>query len=352
MLKKLLCAFFIGSLAHPASAQKEETPPFSIIYSTRHPDAVFDLEENPPVIARMVEQLVMAATGRPDAASGWRTLVSPQDRVGIKVSAAGGRYFSTHPAVVNAIVAGLESAGIPRSRVIVWDRDPEKLAEAQFVGRPGNYQVRGVAGPKDYDRKAPVLAPVLGRLIWGDALFDEKQRKTLGAAPDASSLLSSTSYIATVLSREVTKVINVPVLSDEAQCGVAGAFYNMTVPNLDNWRRFTQPGLSGPESLPEVYADENIGPKVVLHIMDGLVAQYAHGPRGNGNYAFAHNTLYASKDPVALDTHAFRLIESWRVEAKLPRMEGRADWLRTAAEIGLGQSDPARIRLQPVALSK
>jgi uncharacterized protein (DUF362 family) len=352
VLKHLLRFYLLWGLAHLAPAQQQEALPPSTIYFTRHPDAVLDLEENPAVVARMVEQLVIAATGRPDAAQGWRSLVSPQDRVGIKVSAAGGRYFSTHQAVVNAIVAGLESAGIPRSRVIVWDRDPEKLAEAQFVGRPGNYQVRSISGPKDYDRKATVLAPVLGRLIWGDALFEEKQRKTFGEPLDTSSLLSSTSHIATVLSREVTKVINVPVLSDEAECGVAGAIYNMTIPNLDNWRRFTQPGLSGPESLAEVYADENMGPKVVLHIMDGLVAQYAHGPRGNGNYAFAHKTLYVSKDPVALDAHAFRLIGSWRVEAKLPRMETRADWLRGAADMGLGQFDPARIRLQPVALPR
>ena len=38
--------------------------------------------------------------------------------------------------------------------------------------------------------------------------------------------------------------------------------------------------------------------------MDGLVAQYAGGPQSQPNYAIHHATLYASKDPVALDAVA------------------------------------------------
>jgi hypothetical protein len=85
--------------------------------------------------------------------------------------------------------------------------------------------------------------------------------------------------------------------------------------------------------------------------MDGLTAQYAAGPVGNPNYAFAHCTLYASRDPVALDATALRQIEAWRKEAKLPAIGRRADWLRDAEELGLGQFHEDAIHLQTVSLS-
>ena len=58
----------------------------------------------------MTNALVLAVTHRPDIASAWRSLVKPNDRVGIKISAAGGELFTTHRDIVNAIVDGLVAA--------------------------------------------------------------------------------------------------------------------------------------------------------------------------------------------------------------------------------------------------
>ena len=55
----------------------------------------------------MVNRLVLAATGQSDVGKAWGSLVSPNDRVGIKISAAGGELFTTHHDIVNAIVDGL-----------------------------------------------------------------------------------------------------------------------------------------------------------------------------------------------------------------------------------------------------
>ena len=38
----------------------------------------------------MVDRLVLAVTGQSDLAAAWNSLVSPNDKVGIKISAAGG----------------------------------------------------------------------------------------------------------------------------------------------------------------------------------------------------------------------------------------------------------------------
>ena len=350
MIAALTAALFLT----PSRAADEVAPPparapmpaISTVWFAHSADAVEQFEENKMVTRRMVDRLIMDLTGQDSVAGAWRTLVSPNDRVGIKVAAAGAPYCASHPGVVEAIVAGLEQAGIPRKKVIVWDRDPEMLRAAGIDGR-GGYSVQAIDPPRGYDREATFTAAVLGKLIWGDLLFREKVRRPDGKRASESDQLSSTSHLATILSRSVTKIINVPVLSEEAGCGVAGALYNMTVPNVDNWRRFLQLDAENTDSIASLYADERIAPKVVLHLMDALVAQYAGGPRFQPNYAFTHNTIYASRDPVALDSLGLRKLEEWRKPAKLPPIGERADWLKNAEGLGLGHFAPEKIALLP-----
>jgi hypothetical protein len=339
-------------------AEAQRAPARSIVYVAHDPFAMDHLEAQPEPIGRMVDAIVVAVTKKNDIDTAWRSLVSPKDRVGIKIAANGGRYFSTHRAIVERIAMRLRAIGVSDENIIVWDRDALALRDAGFGTVKGKYKVRSIAPQTGYDREAPVTAPVLGKLIWGDLLFRERApsrlrglRERVEAGADADQL-SATSHIARLLSTEITKVINVPLLCDEPNCGVAGALYNMTVPNVDNWRRFSQAEGAGSEAIPSVYADEHIGPKVVLHIMDGLTAQYAAGPIGNPNYAFAHCTLYASNDPVALDATALRALEGWRKEAKLPPIGSKAEWLRLAEELGLGQFGEQSIVLQTVNFTK
>jgi hypothetical protein len=78
------------------------------VYFAHDPQAMERLEENRAVTRRMVDQLVMSATGKGDVGSAWRTFVGPKDRVGIKVATSGGRYFSSRVGVVETILSGLE----------------------------------------------------------------------------------------------------------------------------------------------------------------------------------------------------------------------------------------------------
>lgn len=286
----------------------------------------------------MVDQLVQAVTGKGDVRGAWKSLVTPKDVVGVKVAATGGRYFSTHRGVVDAVVSGLEQAGVPRSQIIVWDRETANLRSAGFLARPGGYQVRGIDPPRGLDPKAIFFAPAFGRLIWGDLSFQVKKELKPTVTADQ---LSPESHLPYLLSRDVTKIVNIATLSDEAGCGVAGALYNVTVPNVDNGRRFTQ--RSGLASICDLYLDERIGPRTVLHIVDGLIAQFAAGPQFSPNYAFAHGTLYASKDPVAMDVTLAGKIEGWRKEAKLPPIAALTTWLSVGEELGIGHSNPANI---------
>jgi len=86
----------------------------------------------------------------------------------------------------------------------------------------------------------------------------------------------------------------------------------------------------------------------VFNLMDGLVAQYAGGPQSQPNYALHHATLYASRDPVAMDAITLKRLEQWRARSSLPAIGHMADYVPIASELGLGNSPANRIEIRNV----
>jgi Domain of unknown function (DUF362) len=338
--------------------QPMAVPARSFVYRVESSDAIADYEPNPAVVRRMVDDLVMSATGEPTVAAAWGSLVKPSDVVGIKVCTNGAPLFSTHPAVVNAIAAGLADAGVPRQNIIVWDREEHLLKVAGYQAKSAGYRLMWSEG--NYDPKAVITSPISGKLIYGDLMFmartpdvlrgepredtDQKAKKR----PRTINNLSDESHLSTVLTRVVTKVINVPVLSDNIYCGLSGALFNMTIQNLDSWRRLVQEPISGDPSIPEAYADPRVGDKVVFQIMDGLIALYAGAPMGDANYAVHYGTLFASKDPVAMDAVALQRIDEWRARGQMEPASKTAKYIQTAFSYGLGNADLSKIEVVDV----
>src|SRR6266705_3964248 len=153
------------------------TPERSIVYTTHDADAIVSYRTNRRVVRAMVNRLVLAATGQPDLAKAWASLVSPNDRIGIKISAAGGELFTTHHDVVNAIVDGLVAAGHSRGSIIVWDRSLGGIKDAGY--RPGinGYQLKAITPRDGYDPKAVISAPLIGQLVWGDLDYRSEREK-------------------------------------------------------------------------------------------------------------------------------------------------------------------------------
>jgi len=343
---RFLALFFFCGLASAHAQSAQTLPTRSVVYSAHDPAAIKDYRTDPAIVRAMVDRLLLAVTGQSDRVRAWRSLVSPSDKIGIKISAAGGELFTTHRDVVNAIVDGLVAAGHPRSGIIVWDRSLGGMKDAGY--RPGaeGYRMKSIAPRDGYDPKVIFTAPLPGKLIWGDLDF-RADRGTVPLLSDEEQT-SDESHFSRIVSSEVTKIINVPVMSDSSTNGVAGCLYNVTIPNIDNWRRFTQVQGYGGVAIAELYNTELIGKKVVLNLMDGLAAQYAGGPQSQPNYAVHHATLLASKDPVAIDAIALQRIEQWRVKAKLPPIGRLAAHVQVAGQIGIGNADLARIEVRNV----
>jgi uncharacterized protein (DUF362 family) len=324
-----------------------QTPPplKSTVYTTHDANAIVNYKTNSRAVHAMVDRLVLAATGQPDLASAWNSLVSPNDKVGIKISAAGGELFTTHHDIVTAIVDGLVAAGHPRSSIIVWDRSLEGTKGAGYKSGDG-FQLKSIGSRGGYDSKATFTAGLLGKLIWGDVDYISDRGKSVPLSDTENT--SSVSHFCRILSTDVTKVINVPVMSSSTTNGIAGCLYNMTIPNIDNWRRFAQGTPFGAESIALIYDNETISKKVVLNIMDGLLAQYGGGPASQPNFALHHATLYASKDPVALDAVAVKQLDAWRAKENFPPIGRLASYIPTATTVGLGNSESSRIEVKNV----
>jgi hypothetical protein len=116
LVRNVTLVFFCAIAA--ASAQSPP-PEKSIVYTTHNADAIENYKTNPRAVRAMVDRLILAVTGQPDLGKAWGSLVAPNDKVGIKISAAGGELFTTHHDVVTAIIDGLLAAGHPRSSIVV-----------------------------------------------------------------------------------------------------------------------------------------------------------------------------------------------------------------------------------------
>ena len=346
MLIRNVALVLFCAISSVVGQDQQPAPTPSIVYAVRNPDSIKQYKTNSRVVREMVNRLVMAVTGEPNVPKAWGSLVSPGERVGIKISAAGGELFTTHHDIVNAIVDGLAAAGHSRSSIIVWDRSLGGIKEAGYRPAVDGYQVRPILPHEGYDAKAILTAPLAGKLVWGDFEYvGDTGKMPLFADVDATS---NVSHFSKIISSDVDKVINVPVMSVSERNGIAGCIYNMTIPNIDNWRRFAQGSRFGAGSLAEIYSHNLIAKKVVFNLMDGLLAQYAGGPQPQPNYALHHGTLYASKDPVALDAVALKRLEEWRKRGSLRPVGSVAAYIEFASQLGLGNSAANRIEVRNI----
>src|SRR5215472_10583046 len=144
MLMRKVALVFFRAISAAMGQLQQPAPTPSVVYAVHNPDAIKDYEANPRVVHEMVNRLVVAVTGQSDVGKAWASLVSPNDRVGIKICAAGGELFTTHRAIVNAIVDGLAAAGHPRSGIIVWDRSLGGIKEAGYRPASDGYQLKAI----------------------------------------------------------------------------------------------------------------------------------------------------------------------------------------------------------------
>ncbi len=266
-----------------------------------------------------VQHAIAAVMGRPPSVSPWVGIISPTDRVGIKISADG-----ADKRVVKIIIQSLQKAGLPVSNIFIWDRSQHDLRKNGWLTRQGQSTLPGVAVEfiplkAGYDPERAIYSVASGSLIWGDRNFQ----------PRTSQLqISNMSHLSCILTRQADKVIHLGVARVANGIGLHGAIGGALIDNLDNWRRFY--GKGAEVCLDELWAAASLDSQCLLHIIDARVVQLADGPRRNVLYERPLGVLLASRDPSALDRRLVEIIDPLVVAEKLPSPKRHTQWLRAS----------------------
>ncbi len=308
------------------------------VVSVEDSNAIFDFQPNDAVVQSMVNRGLTNLTGKATFAEAWRSLVSTNDVVGIKVFSAAGMLSGTRPAVVAAVVHGLLDAGLPPTNIIIWDRHADALRAAGFfkLGQQLGVRVAGAA-ETGYDPTNFYLpdSPVIGNLVWGDLEFGKK-----GAD------VGKKSFVSKLVSRQITKIISIAPLLNQEDAGTCGHLYSLALGSVDNTFRFEGDPDRLATAVPEIYALPLLGDRVALNITDALIAQYEGGARGLLQYSSVLNQLWFSRDPVALDTLAMKELDQRRRATDAPDFKPNLELYANAALLQLGVNDPAKIHVE------
>jgi uncharacterized protein (DUF362 family) len=251
---------------------------------------------SPDVIRRMLEKGVKELTGERSARDAWAKFIEPTDIVGIKINPSGAPACSSSPELVREIVVALQALGVPLHNIVVWDRYSYEMDIAScHTTLPPGVRVAGIEnGVRDvsgYDLNVYCEANFFGE--W-----------------------ETRSYMASVVTHSVNKIINVPTTKDHSAAGVTGCLKNLGYGSFNNVARSHRPPYSFTDPLIGVMCSvEPLRTKAVLHIMDGMRQVWHGGPLTQvQDFIDQTGTLYIGTDPVALDTVELQAIENKRRE--------------------------------------
>ncbi len=326
-------------VARPALAMPGPYP--GRVIEVRHPEAVqADHTIAPDAVHTMMERGLCELTGADHAAEAWRRLFAPGDVVGVKVNPVGRKYrrdqvgaISSFPVVLET-VAGLRSAGVRPSDIILFDRYADQFRSAGYADllrEPALAGVRWLASSFDYDNRQVD--------IHGNDLGREPDPHVVGYDPDVFAVMGFAapdhdpkddrrlrSHLSLIVSRMVNKLVNIPVLKDHGSAGVTLALKNLSHGLNNNVARShlarvaRAEGVSGPNQcntfIPMAAGQTPIRQKAVLHILDGLIGVYQGGPSCEKTWAY-RGLLFAT-DPVALDHVGWDIIDRKRLQEGLP----------------------------------
>lgn len=328
--------FFLAATGWAETDGVLSTPARVIIADNPHATDAF--HARPEIVQAMVDRAMTNFTHTTNVAAAWRTLVSTQDVVGIKVFSTPGPNSGTRIPVVASVIEGLLRARIPPRQIIVWDKYAIDLRLAGFFALTNRYGVR-VEGSFEsgYDEKTFYETPFIGALNWGDFEFGKKGEG-----------VGRKSFVSKLVSHDITKIINITPLLSHNHARVSGNLYGLAMGSVDNTMRFENDTDRLANAVPEIYALPSVGDKVVLNIVDALICQYQGSQTSLLHYSTMLNQIRVSRDPVALDVLSIQELDRQLQAAHIPTLSTNLDLYQNAALLELGVSDLKKIQVENV----
>lgn len=245
----------------------------------------------------------------------WARLAGPDDTVAIKINGLAAPHLSPRTELVEALVAGLRTAGVLPGRIILWDRTTREVVRSGFP-------VQTEAGAV--------------RAYGTDALRGGGYGETLETSGSVGSLVSR------IVTDYATVLINVGVLKDHDLAGLSAGLKNL-YGAIHNPNRYHDQACD--PYVAEVAALPSIRARLRLTVIDAVLAQAQGGPAYVADWIWPCDRVLLAEDPVACDQIAWDLLERQRTARGLPSLaeaERAPRWIARAAELGLGRCAAVR----------
>jgi hypothetical protein len=247
-------------------------------------------------------------TGTSTPAEAWRRFVAPADVVGIKTNCGGHPFVVSDHDLVAETARQIIAAGVPPTQIYVYERFQNQLDAVNYA--PHLPEGVHVVAAERANRRADNSGYDPAVYVEADLFGEEDTR----------------SNMMRLVSRQLTKIVNIPNVKDHGATGVTGCLKNIAYGSFSNVARTHFKGQSHTYSFVGTLASvEPLRSRTVLHIMDGLRGVWHGGPFARtSRYVFYPKRLLVGTDPVAIDRLLLDIIEDRR------RAEGvRSIWDRS-----------------------
>jgi uncharacterized protein (DUF362 family) len=284
---------------------------------------VNQLYPKPDAAKEMLTRALTELTGKPDLVTAVQQFVHKDDIVVVKVNGIAKQNMGTNKELVLPFLEALIASGVPATNITVLEQYGDFLAGTRIT--PANVP-------------AGVKVVTHGN---GNATMEYR------LIPGTGTSTKFTRYLT-----EATAAINFALIKDHSICGYTGQLKNMTHGCSINPHDFHVHHAS--PQIAQMYAQDVIKSRVRLNISDGYKVMADGGPLWKRPETVKlHEAVYASTDPVAMDTIGWEVVEKLRAELHLKTLTeaGREpSYIKAAGDLGLGVSDRAKITLKEVAI--
>jgi uncharacterized protein (DUF362 family) len=271
------------------------------------------------MLRRALEEL----TGKADMSEAAKSFVHPEDKVCVKVNGIALQNMATNKELVLPFVDAMIASGVPATNITILEQYPGFMH-----------------GTRINASNVPAGVSV----VWhsnNDATMDWR---------DIPGTQRHTKFVRALT--ESTALINFALVKDHSICGYTGALKNMTHGCSVNPQDFHDHHASPQIAI--LSAQDVLRSRLRLCVFDGFKLMAHGGPLyKHPEYVIPHEAVYASTDPVAMDSVGWAEVEKARQGFHLKSLtdEGRAPlYIQAAADLGVGIADSSKITLREVVL--
>ena len=379
-------------------SKNKELAEKSNIVSAAADDMLIGQKYNPGAVHRAFSAGLQEMTGEKSLENAWSSLFSADDVVGIKINCLGAPKISSSLASINEVIAGLKSVGVKENNIIVWDRMDREFKGTGLEINKGSagVRVRGTSTQwegvvpwiEGYDKDVYLSMEdgtlkkfkelvnqnftekgthrdIFNSMTWLWMLVQQGNEKAQQYRDEIRRLYmdysnregikkiaeqvanefndvtiedEEKSFFSNIVTRAITKLVNIAVLKHNEDSGVTWALKNIALGVTTNKVRFHIDYCT--RSIAEILNFPCIKDKMVLHI--GEAAKISTVSVLGSQLAF-DNRIFFSTDPVAMDRIGLDILEQKRMEQSLEPIREISTHIAACAKKGLGIDDVNRI---------